>query len=118
VTLRFAEEACVYEMNSFSCRDGDELRSIDQSVRRFDSVPDAGAAIEITRAEMVAAGQATGGRGGPGPMLPAHCRVNGIVDKRTGADGKTYGIRFAVALPDNWVVVSMESWGSRSVIRP
>jgi hypothetical protein len=26
-------------------------------------------------------------------MLPAHCRVNGIVDKRTGADGKTYGIR-------------------------
>ena len=25
-----------------------------------------GAAIEITRAEMVAAGQATGGRGGPG----------------------------------------------------
>ena len=35
-------------------------------------------------------------------MLPAHCRVNGIVDKRTGADGKTYGIRFAVALPDNW----------------
>ena len=61
-----------------------------------------GAAIEITRAEMVAAGQAPGGRGGPGPMLPAHCRVNGIVDKRTGPDGKTYGIRFAVALPENW----------------
>jgi hypothetical protein len=62
-----------------------------------------GAAIEITRAEMVAAGQAPGGRGGPGPMLPSHCRVNGIVDKRTGPDGKTYGIRFAVALPDNWI---------------
>lgn len=61
-----------------------------------------GATIEITRAEMVAAGQAPGGRGGPGPMLPAHCRVNGIVDKRTGPDGKTYGIRFAVALPNNW----------------
>ena len=61
-----------------------------------------GATIEITRAEMVAAGPAPGGRGGPGPMLPAHCRVNGIVDKRTGADGKTYGIRFAVALPENW----------------
>ena len=61
-----------------------------------------GATIEITRAEMVAAGPATGGRGGPGPMLPAHCRVNGIVDKRTGPDGKTYGIRFAVALPENW----------------
>ena len=35
-------------------------------------------------------------------MLPAHCRVDGIVDKRTGSDGKTYGIRFAVALPENW----------------
>lgn len=61
-----------------------------------------GATIEITRAEMVAAGPGRGGRGGPGPMLPAHCRVDGIVDKRTGADGKTYGIRFAVALPENW----------------
>ena len=61
-----------------------------------------GATIEITRAEMVAAGPGPGGRGGPGPMLPAHCRVNGIVDKRTGADGKTYGIRFAVAMPENW----------------
>src|SRR5438477_1217409 len=61
-----------------------------------------GATIEITRAEIVAAGQAPAGRGGPGPMLPAHCRVNGIVDKRTGPDGKTYGIRFAVALPENW----------------
>ncbi len=61
-----------------------------------------GATIEITRAEIVPAGPARGGRGGPGPMLPTHCRVDGIVDKRTGSDGKTYGIRFAVALPENW----------------
>ena len=61
-----------------------------------------GANIEISRAEMVAAGPARGGRGAAGPMLPAHCRVDGIVDKRTGSDGKTYGIRFAVALPENW----------------
>lgn len=61
-----------------------------------------GASIEVTRAEMVAAGPARRGRGGPGPMLPAHCRVDGIVDKRAGADGKTYGISFAVALPENW----------------
>src|SRR5580698_5740570 len=61
-----------------------------------------GATIEITRAEMVAAGPGRGGRGGTGPMLPAHCRVDGIVDKRTGSDGKTYGIRFAVALPGIW----------------
>lgn len=59
--------------------------------------------IEITRAEMVAAGPAPGGRAGQaGPVLVARCRVDGIIDRRTGADGKTYGIRFAVALPENW----------------
>jgi hypothetical protein len=36
---------------------------------------------------MVAAGQAPGGRGAPaGPLLPAHCRVHGILDRRTGPD--------------------------------
>lgn len=64
--------------------------------------------IEITRAEMIAAGPAPSGRGGQaggadrGVLLPAHCRVNGIIDRRTGTDGRTYGIRFAVALPENW----------------
>jgi len=46
--------------------------------------------LEITHAEMVAAGPATAGPGGqPGPMLPTRCRVDGIIDRRTGADGKT-----------------------------
>jgi feruloyl esterase len=34
--------------------------------------------------------------------LPAHCRVDGIIDPRTGRDGKSYGIGFAVALPAKW----------------
>ena len=34
--------------------------------------------------------------------LPSYCRVDGVIDQRTGAGGKTYGIRFAVTLPDNW----------------
>jgi len=33
---------------------------------------------------------------------PAHCRVDGVIDARTGRDGKPYGIGFAVALPTNW----------------
>ncbi len=70
-----------------------------------------GAAIEISRAEMVPAGRAPGGRGGPGVELPAHCRVNGILDKRTGPDGKTYGIRFAIALPDNWTGQYLQQGG-------
>ena len=36
------------------------------------------------------------------PRLPAHCRVDGVIDERTGRDGKPYGIGFAVALPANW----------------
>jgi feruloyl esterase len=34
--------------------------------------------------------------------LPSYCQADGMIDQRTGAGGKTYGIGFAVALPDNW----------------
>src|SRR5690349_21724620 len=36
------------------------------------------------------------------PELPAHCRIDGIIDARTGPDGKNYGVGFAVALPLQW----------------
>jgi hypothetical protein len=62
-----------------------------------------GAQLEITRAEWIPAGpiaQATGGAARA--TLPAHCRVEGILDKRIGAGGRTYGIGFAISLPENW----------------
>jgi hypothetical protein len=34
--------------------------------------------------------------------IPSYCRVDGVIDQRTGVDGKPYGIGFAIALPDNW----------------
>ena len=34
--------------------------------------------------------------------LPAHCLVRGIIEKRLGADGKPYGIRFEMRLPEDW----------------
>jgi feruloyl esterase len=34
--------------------------------------------------------------------LPAHCRVEGTINQRIGAGGKSYGIGFAIALPDDW----------------
>jgi hypothetical protein len=34
--------------------------------------------------------------------LPAYCRVDGVIDRRMGHDGKPYAIGFAVALPVNW----------------
>ncbi|MXO59541.1 tannase/feruloyl esterase family alpha/beta hydrolase [Altererythrobacter salegens] len=66
---------------------------------------DFGGGIEITSAAQVAA--AAKGTLGQGPFsnqsdLPAHCLVKGIIDKRTGAGGKTYGIQFALALPTDW----------------
>jgi pimeloyl-ACP methyl ester carboxylesterase len=54
-----------------------------------------GAAFEIVKAEVVPAATAPA-------ALPAHCRVEGVMDKRTGVDGKAYAIRFAIAMPDNW----------------
>jgi Tannase and feruloyl esterase len=32
--------------------------------------------------------------------LPAHCRVDGIINRRKGVDGQEFGIGFALALPD------------------
>jgi feruloyl esterase len=49
-----------------------------------------GVNVTITKAEKVS------------DNLPPRCRVDGVIDQRTGAGGKPYGIGFAVALPDNW----------------
>jgi feruloyl esterase len=70
-----------------------------------------GEKIVITSASMVPAGQARAGRGAAGPMLPAHCRVNGTLDERSGPDGKTYGIRFAIALPEKWTGQFLQQGG-------
>jgi hypothetical protein len=65
-------------------------------------VSSAGVAIEKT--QEVPAGQIPARPGGaPVPIqVPAHCRVDGVIGAHTGADGKMYGIRFAVAMPANW----------------
>jgi len=34
--------------------------------------------------------------------MPAYCRLDATLDRRTGADGKSYGIGFALALPAEW----------------
>jgi pimeloyl-ACP methyl ester carboxylesterase len=39
---------------------------------------------------------------GVSPQVPAHCRIDGVIDARTGRDGKRYGIGFALALPESW----------------
>ncbi|HXU19721.1 MAG TPA: DUF6351 family protein, partial [Verrucomicrobiae bacterium] len=34
--------------------------------------------------------------------IPSYCRADGVIDPRTGFDGKPYAIGFAIALPDKW----------------
>lgn len=34
--------------------------------------------------------------------VPSYCRAEGVMEQRTGSDGKPYAIGFAIALPDRW----------------
>jgi feruloyl esterase len=71
-----------------------------------------GVRLEITRADRVPAGRLPAGRDAAGGMaVPAHCRIEGTIDRRTGAEGKTYGIGFAVALPENWTGQFLQQGG-------
>jgi len=63
-----------------------------------------GVALTVTKSEWFAAGTTPPGRGGGAAAikLPAYCRLDGVIDRRTGAAGVAYGIGFALALPENW----------------
>lgn len=63
--------------------------------------------VVIDKAEVVAASAggapaAGGPPGPPRPALPAHCRIDGTIDRRTGRNNKPYAIGFAVAMPVAW----------------
>ena len=34
--------------------------------------------------------------------IPGYCKVEGVIDPREGVDGVAYGLRFELALPDDW----------------
>jgi hypothetical protein len=64
-----------------------------------------GVALTVTKSEWFVAGTtppAGPGQGGTVIKLPAYCRLDGVIDRRTGAAAVTYGIGFALALPENW----------------
>lgn len=59
--------------------------------------------VEIIKAELVPAGTTVPPPYPDAPAigpLPAHCRVDGIINRRKGIDGQEFGIGFALALPD------------------
>jgi len=60
--------------------------------------------VEITKAAHILAGTIVPpmypGAPSSGP-LPAHCRVDGVINRRKGAGGEEFGIGFALALPES-----------------
>src|SRR3954454_366362 len=61
-------------------------------------------AVEITKAAAIAAGTTEPAPFGPGRSdpLPAYCRVEGVINRRTGVAGEQFGISFALAMPEKW----------------
>lgn len=60
---------------------------------------------DITKAELVAAGPMPGPAGpaaGPRSDLPEHCLIRGMLNARTGAGGRSFGMGFELRLPTQW----------------
>jgi feruloyl esterase len=63
--------------------------------------------LKIEKAERIAASAPGTVRANPmappvAVVIPAYCKVEGVIDARTGVGGKPYGLRFALALPEQW----------------
>src|SRR3984885_11641350 len=65
-----------------------------------------GVPMVITKAATIPASSGAGTSTAETPAtsatIPSHCQADGMINERKGADGKTYGIGFSLALPDNW----------------
>jgi len=55
----------------------------------------------VEKAEIVPAGPAPSA-GGEGEPLPEHCLVQGMLNPRLGADGRSFGIGFDLRMPTVW----------------
>src|SRR5207302_3457109 len=77
--------------------------------------------VEITKAAAIAGGsmESVPWAGQIGP-LPAYCRVEGGINRRTGVGGEEFGITFALAMPDKWNgdFLMQGGAGSNGVVMP
>jgi len=78
--------------------------------------------VEITKATDIAAGTTEPNPWGPGHSapLPAYCRVEGVMNRRTGLDGEEFGIGFVLAMPEKWNgdFLMQGGAGSNGVVMP
>lgn len=60
--------------------------------------------VEISKAAPIAAGTTEPNLWGPGHSapIPAYCRVEGVINRRSGISGEEFGINFALAMPAKW----------------
>lgn len=60
--------------------------------------------VEISKAAPIPAGTTEPNPWGPGHSapIPAYCRVEGVINRRTGVGGEEFGIQFALAMPEKW----------------
>ncbi|MDR3509385.1 MAG: tannase/feruloyl esterase family alpha/beta hydrolase [Caulobacteraceae bacterium] len=61
--------------------------------------------IIVEAADRLGAGPISIPNSGPVPItlvLPAQCKVTGVIGARTAADGRVFGVRFELRLPDDW----------------
>lgn len=81
------------------------------------------AGVSIRNAAAIAAAQPQVNSSPAGPplaALPAHCLVGGMIDQRTGFEGKTYGMGFELRLPETWNgrLLFQGGGGTDGVVRP
>jgi hypothetical protein len=76
--------------------------------------------LRITEAEAVAGDTARPPGATSGPLLAAHCRIQGRMNERVGQDGKPYHIGFELRLPAQWNgrFLYQGGGGNDGVIRP
>ena len=78
--------------------------------------------VEITKSLAMAAGTTESNPWGPGHSapLPAYCRVEGVINRRTGVGGEELGISFILAMPDQWNgdFLMQGGAGSNGVVMP
>jgi hypothetical protein len=76
--------------------------------------------VRITEAEAIAADTVRPPGQAAGPLLAAHCRIQGRMNERTGVDGKPYHIGFELRLPAQWNgrFLYQGGGGNDGVVRP
>jgi hypothetical protein len=78
--------------------------------------------VEITKAVAIPAGTTEPNPWGPGHSapLPAYCRIEGVINHRTGLGGEVFGITFVLAMPDKWNgdFLMQGGAGSNGVVAP